>query len=224
MIYKIAEKFVSINGEGERAGQLAVFIRMCGCNLKCSYCDTWWANEENVAYTDMSLEDIVSYIKETKVNNITLTGGEPLLYRENQDSKSLLEAISGIEGAFLEIETNGSIDLSPYRNIRDNISFTMDYKLPDSGMEDKMCHDNFQILRKNDVVKFVSGSVKDLVRAKEIIDRYCLTEKCNVYISPVFGRIQPVEIVNFMIDNNMNKVNLQLQMHKIIWDPDKKGV
>ena len=224
MKYKIAETFVSINGEGTKAGQLAVFLRLCGCNLRCSYCDTMWANKEDVPYTEMTLDEIVAYIKETKVKNITLTGGEPLLDREGEDVVSLLKAISEIDDVSVEIETNGSVNLSKFININDNIAFTMDYKLPGSGMEHKMCHENFRYLRECDTVKFVSGSLEDLNRARQIISENDLTRKCHVYISPVFGRIQPVEIVNYMMENKMNDVNLQLQMHKVIWDPDKKGV
>ncbi len=224
MKYKIAEKFISINGEGTKAGQLAVFIRLCGCNLRCSYCDTKWANEADVKYTEMTVEEIVCYIKECGVKNVTLTGGEPLLKRSDEDSWTLLKAISDIPNVNIEIETNGSIDLKEYMNINNNISFTMDYKLPGSGMESRMCLANFDYLRACDTVKFVSGGEEDLLKAKQIVDEYKLTEKCHVYISPVFGRIEPVQIVDFMIENRMNDVNLQLQMHKVIWDPDKKGV
>ena len=83
---------------------------------------------------------------------------------------------------------------------------------------------NFDVLNKNDTVKFVSGSIEDLKRAKDVIEKYNLTQKCGVYISPVFGQIEPAEIVEFMKENLMNDVNLQIQMHKVIWDPDKRGV
>ena len=78
-VYQVVEKFVSINGEGRRAGELAVFIRMKGCNLRCTYCDTLWANEADCESTEMTVDEIVSYIEESKVKNVTLTGGEPLL-------------------------------------------------------------------------------------------------------------------------------------------------
>lgn len=223
MKYKIAEKFVSINGEGTKAGQLAVFIRLCGCNLNCSYCDTTWANEKDVEYTEMTAEEIASYIEDIGVKNITLTGGEPLLERKGEDTRYLLEALSKVEGVNVEIETNGSIDLATFTDIPD-ISFTMDYKLPGSGMEDRMKLDNFMVLRSQDTVKFVSGSREDLLKAKEIIEKYHLYDKCNIYISPVFGKLSPEEIVDFMIENKMNNVNLQLQLHKFIWDPEKRGV
>ena len=100
----------------------------------------------------------------------------------------------------------------------------MDYKLPVSGMEDKMCLKNFDILTYKDTVKFVSGSIEDLERAREIIERYGLIDKCHVYISPVFGKINLPDIVEYMKEHKMNKVNMQLQMHKFIWDPQERGV
>ena len=100
----------------------------------------------------------------------------------------------------------------------------MDYKLPSSGMEKHMCLENFEILKKKDTVKFVSGSIEDLKKALEIIRKYDLSRRCHVYISPVFGSIEPAKIVDFMVENKLNDVNLQLQLHKFIWDPNMRGV
>lgn len=221
VFFNIAEKFISINGEGVKAGQTAVFIRFTGCNLSCSYCDTKWANEKNVPYTKMTAEEIVCYIKNTGIKNVTLTGGEPLI---QSNVKLLMELISKENDLCCEIETNGSVSLKPFSDIKNRPSFTMDYKLPSSGMENYMMTENFNLLTLRDTVKFVSGNYDDLMRAKEIMDKYKLYGKVNLYISPVFGSIEPVEIVKFMTENKMNNVNLQLQMHKIIWDADMKGV
>lgn len=219
--FKVVEKFVSINGEGVKVGQLAVFIRFLGCNLNCEYCDTKWANKADAQYEVMNEFEIYKYIKDTGIKNVTLTGGEPL-FRENMDV--LLRILGVDEGLNIEIETNGSIDISQYLDSCKNISFTMDYKLSSSGMEEQMCLDNMQHLRDIDTVKFVVGSIKDLERAKDIIKKYELTGKCHIYLSPVFGMIDPKDIVEFMKNNYMNDINLQLQLHKFIWDPDKKGV
>ena len=219
--YSVVEKFVSINGEGTKAGQLAVFVRFAGCNLDCNYCDTKWANKHDVKFDTLTEFEIYDYIKSTGVTNVTLTGGEPLL-RDNIEN--LLRILSSDKSLFVEIETNGSVDLAPYRDISENVSFTLDYKLPGSGMESKMNMDNYEELSKVDTVKFVVSDVTDLDKARQIILDYKLIEKCNVYLSPVFGRIEPVEIVNYMIEHKMNKINMQLQMHKIIWDPEMKGV
>ena len=221
MDFKVVEKFVSINGEGRLCGQLAIFIRFAGCNLNCSYCDTTWANEKNVSYDLMSSTDIYEYIKSTKVKNITLTGGEPLL---QNGILELLEVLSKDTELSVEIETNGSVLINKFCNIKNPPSFTMDYKLPSSNMEDKMDLANFEYLTKNDTVKFVCGSLDDLSKSKYIIDKYNLIDKASVYISPVFGKINISDMVDFMKDNNMNNVNLQIQIHKIIWDQNKRGV
>ena len=218
---KVVEKFVSINGEGSKAGQLAVFVRFAGCNLDCVYCDTKWANEENVSYSEMSKEEIYEYIKNTGIKNITVTGGEPLL----QDGiYEFLEYLSLDKELYVEIETNGSVDISLFKKIDNTPSFTMDYKLDYSNMENKMFLDNLKKLDKRDVIKFVSGSQKDLEILKNIVEKYNLIERTKVYVSPVFGAIEPSVIVDWMIENNLNGMNLQIQMHKIIWDPEKKGV
>lgn len=221
MHFKVIEKFVSINGEGRLSGQLAIFIRFAGCNLDCSYCDTKWANEENAEYELMNEQEIYEYIKSTKVRNVTLTGGEPLL---QNNIIELLNVLSTDNNLSVEIETNGSVFLSQFTNIKNPPSFTMDYKLPSSNMEQKMLVDNFKYLTKNDTVKFVSGSIDDLEKAKYIINQHDLINKTNVYISPIFGDIHMADIVDFMQKYNMNGVTLQVQLHKIIWDPNERGV
>ena len=219
--YKVVEKFISINGEGVFAGQLAVFIRFQGCNLACSFCDTSWANAKDAPFTFMTEHQIYDYIKETGIKNVTLTGGEPLLV---PDILILLQLLATDNFLRVEIETNGSIDLNSFVGISNSPAFTMDYKLPGSLMEVNMLVSNFKILSKQDTVKFVVGSAQDLNRTKDIITKYGLTTKCHVYISPVFGNIELEEIVNFLIKNCLNDVTMQLQMHKVIWDPNKRGV
>lgn len=220
MEYKVAEKFVSINGEGTRSGQLAVFIRFCGCNLNCSFCDTTWVNEEDTEYSLMDEIQIVEYIMETGIKNVTLTGGEPLM----QHGIRILVQMLTDKGLYVEIETNGSVAINEYKDIVPLPSFTLDYKLPGSGMEKHMNTDNFNYISHNDTVKFVAGDIKDLERFREIIDEYNLVDKCNVYLSPVYGSIEPVMLVEYMKEHRLNGVNMQLQMHKIIWSPDKRGV
>ncbi|MBQ8107390.1 MAG: putative 7-carboxy-7-deazaguanine synthase QueE [Ruminococcus sp.] len=220
MSFFVAEKFVSINGESCLAGEPAVFIRFRGCNLDCGYCDTKWANTPRCPAREMSAEEIIKYVHSTGVVNVTLTGGEPLLQREIY---SLIEGLMQA-GHHVEIETNGSISIKELSQKPCRAAFTLDYKLPDSGMEKMMLTENYDYLESCDAVKFVSGSLRDLEKALQIITKYDLTKKCRVYISPVFGRIQPEKIVEFMIENKMNHVRLQLQLHKFIWDPDKRGV
>ena len=219
--YKVVEIFSSINGEGTRAGQLAVFVRMQGCNLNCTYCDTKWANEADAKSHWTSTEEILELLRSLEIKNVTITGGEPLLQEEIGE---LLEAMAKEENLRVEIETNGSVPLQPFAEIPNGPSFTMDYKLPGSGMEKYMLPENFAVLRAQDTVKFVVKDYEDLCRARDVIREYDLTEKCHVYLSPVYGQIELENIVNFMKDNRLNDVNMQLQMHKIIWDSEMRGV
>ena len=179
-VFHVVEKFVSINGEGQHAGELAVFIRLRGCNLSCSYCDTRWACTDVVESTDMTEDEIVTYVKETGVRRVTLTGGEPLLAK---DISLLLEAFSREKNILVEIETNGSVFIGDFAKIDNPPAFTLDYKLAGSGMEDKMELSNFKYLQKKDTVKFVCSDVTELDRVCEIVDEYLLSEKCTVLIT-----------------------------------------
>ena len=219
--YKVVEIFESINGEGKKAGQLALFIRFQKCNLNCSYCDTKWANKDDSPYSLMSLEELYKKVVESGIKNITITGGEPLL---QENIEIFLKKLAENPEISVEIETNGSINLKKFREIKNGPSFTMDYKLPKSNMKKFMDLENFKYLTKKDTVKFVASDIDDLEIAREIIEKYSLVEKCAVYISPVFGKIELSSIVDFMKKYNMNGVNMQLQIHKIIWDPEAKGV
>ena len=220
-VFHVVEKFVSINGEGQHAGELAVFVRLRGCNLKCNYCDTRWACTEDAKAEKMTEAEIVSYVTSTGVKRVTLTGGEPLLVDNAID---LLEAFAAHKDIFVEIETNGSVDIHPFAEIDNPPAFTLDYKLKGSGMEDRMLTDNFKYLKAKDTVKFVCSDVSELDRVCEIVDRYRISDKCTAIISPVFGRIEPADMVDYLITHKRNDIRLQLQLHKFIWDPNKRGV
>ena len=214
---QVIEKFVSINGEGLRQGELAVFIRFANCNLRCSYCDTTYSFIDP-KYNDESIDEIIEYINSKHVKNITLTGGEPLIQK---DIEILINRLVELNYN-VEIETNGSVDIKKYLN--DKISFTLDYKLPTSLMEHFMNVSNYEYITKKDSVKFVCGSKDDLCKALEIMNKYDLINKTNCLLSPVFNEIKLEDMVDFMVQNNLNDVRLCLQIHKIIWDPNKRGV
>lgn len=223
---KVVEIFESINGEGTRAGEPAVFVRFHGCNLNCSFCDTKWANEPNCPTKDMTPQEIYDYVSSKGIRDVTLTGGEPLLQK---DMQNLLVLFGSNKNLSVEIETNGSVDIKPFFSIKTPNGdyrpiFTLDYKLPISGCENKMLVSNYNYLTRKDTVKFVVGDYSDLERAHEIIAENDLTKKCHVFFSPVFGSINPQEIVKFMLEKKLNNVKLQLQLHKIIWDPNARGV
>lgn len=215
MKYPIVEIFTSINGEGKKAGELATFIRVRECNLHCSYCDTRYACEKDSPCTFMEIDEILSKVE---AKNVTLTGGEPLLC---EGIGKLIEALKDYQ---VEIETNGSIDILPFTKLNHRPSFTLDYKCPSSKMEAFMNLDNYKYLSSEDTVKFVVGSLEDLEKMKEITKKYDLISRCHVYLSPVFGQIEPATMVDFMKENQMDGVRLQLQLHKFIWNPDKRGV
>ena len=206
-VFKIAESFVSINGEGKKAGRLSMFIRLRGCNLNCFYCDTKWAISKKGEADLMTASEVAQLVKESGVDLVTLTGGEPLL---DENISGLIGSILSLPKTELEIETNGSIPIRPWRERDARFSMTMDYKLPSSGMEESMCLENMEELKPWD--------------AKEVIERFSLCEKAIVYFSPVFGAIPPDEIVEFMKEHRMNKVRFQIQIHKVVWDPERKGV
>ena len=219
--FNVVERFVSINGEGQHAGELAVFIRLRGCNLSCSYCDTRWACSFDSAAEEMTEDDIYNYIKGTNIKRVTLTGGEPLI---SKDIDILLNKLGSDNDIYTEIETNGSISIEPFTKIKNRPAFTLDYKLSGSGMEDKMNLSNYEFLQKIDTVKFVCSDISEMDKVCELVDKYSLSSKCTVLISPVFGSIEPRDMVDYLILHQRNDIRLQLQLHKFIWDPDKRGV
>lgn len=211
----VNEIFTSIEGEGIRMGYPVTFIRLYGCNLNCSYCDTRYSCEGQDG-TEMSVSEVIEKAKEAGVERITLTGGEPLIH------KNVEELVDGLvnEGFEVNIETNGSIDIYPY--IKENVIITMDYKSISSGMTDKMNHKNLKYLRNQDVLKFVVEDKKDLDDMKRIIETY--SPSCSIFVSPVFGKIELPDMVDYIKDNKLNECRVQVQLHKIIWEPTKRGV
>ena len=211
---KVVEIFKSLDGEGLRAGFPATFIRLEGCNLRCSYCDTRYSYQ-NAEYTIMTPEEIYTKVYKLGCNRITLTGGEPLIH---EDVEQLVDILTQ-NGFEVNIETNGSINISNYIN-KPNVIITMDYKCPSSGMCDEMLLTNLPILRRGDVLKFVVGSKEDLDACRDLIKRV----DCQIYISPVFGKIELKEIAEYILEHDMQNCRLQVQLHKIVWDPAQRGV
>ena len=217
--YKVNEIFLSIDGEGYRTGLPVVFIRLYGCNLNCSYCDTRYSCEQQ-EYKEMSLYDILAQVLSYGVPRVTLTGGEPLIHPGVKDLIVSLVA-NDIE---VNIETNGAVDLDEFIEFKYNskVVFTMDYKCKSSGMEDKMILSNLEFLQPKDVIKFVVSNYNEMEKMEYILE----SSKCKaqVYVSPVFGAIEPSELVEYVLENKLNNVKVQVQLHKIIWEPTKRGV
>lgn len=217
---KVVEIFQSIDGEAFNAGKITNFIRLAGCNLRCNYCDTIYGQRLSDG-KEMSIDNILKKL-DKDIKNITLTGGEPLLYKEN--AYNLLNALIK-EGYNVSVETNGSIDMQDFIKDFPNVSFIVDYKSPSSEMEDKMIINNFNILRENDCVKFVVGNINDLEKMEKVYRETKLVYgKTPIFVSPVFEKIDLVDIVEFLKNKKLNDIKMQIQMHKIIWSPETKGV
>lgn len=221
---KISEIFLSIDGEGIRTGYPVIFIRAHNCNLRCSYCDSLYAVDGD-EYTEMSVDEIMDEVVKYTTHRITFTGGEPLIQK---DALDLIKRL--VRGGYeVNIETNGSVDLSCVRDpswcfglMKDNIIITMDWKSITSNMSQHMRLGNLKHLTSNDALKFVVGSTADLEQMKELVTTNEL--KCNIFVSPIFGQIEPSDIVKYVLDNDLNNVRVQLQIHKIIWDSNMRGV
>jgi 7-carboxy-7-deazaguanine synthase len=210
---KVNEIFYSIQGEGTKAGLPCIFIRLTYCNLRCSYCDTEYAFYEG---KDLSIEEIIASIKKYNCNLVEITGGEPLFQEESLTlMKNLCD--SGYE---VMLETSGSLAIE---NIDNRVKIIMDLKTPSSLMEKKNLYQNIKFLKQTDEVKFVIGNKKDYDWSKQIIKEYKLSEKCEILFSIVFGKLENRKLVEWILKDNLN-VRFQTQLHKYIWEPNKKGV
>jgi 7-carboxy-7-deazaguanine synthase len=214
---KLSEIFFSVQGEGIRAGMPCTFVRLHGCGLRCSYCDTPYALDHRVGGEWRSFEEIAAEVRKYPTRFVEFTGGEPLEQPEvHQLIRELLD-----EGYTVAVETGGHIDISTCdpRVIR-----IVDLKTPSSGMMKRNNYQNIQHLTRQDEVKFVCGSHEDYEWSRDIIRQYDLPNRvAAVLISPVFGQIEPVELVNRILEDGLD-VRFQLQMHKFIWEPDRRGV
>lgn len=219
---KINEIFKSISGEASRAGYPATFIRTFGCSLLCNYCDTLYA-VKGCDYVEMTPEQILEECNKLGVKRIVLTGGEPLIQKDAAQLCSLL-CQNNYE---VEIETNGKEDLAKFQTQlgarrNNNLTYTMDYKTFTSGMVHQMCQRNLSFLTSRDVIKFVVGSKEDLELMANVLDNNKVA--AQVFVSPVFGAIDPKDIVDFILANNMLECRLQLQIHKLIYPVNMRGV
>ena len=209
----INEIYYSIQGESSLAGEPCVFIRLTYCNLRCSYCDT-----EHAFYNgkEMSIKDIIKKIKQWSCKLIEVTGGEPLL---QSDCITLLNELIKLKYKVM-LETSGSL---PLNKVPNEVIKIIDFKCPSSKMKHKNLWEILKDISPHDEIKFVIGDRKDYEWAKEKIYELNLNKICTILFSPVFNSIEPRKIVQWILKDNA-PVRFQLQMHKIIWEPDKLGV
>lgn len=210
----VNEIFHSIQGESSWAGLRCVFIRLTACDLRCTYCDTTYAFSEGKR---MPLEEVLAQALTFDCPLVEVTGGEPLL----QPAALLLMSALCDAGRTVLLETSGAHDIS---RVDSRVHRIMDLKTPGSGECVRNVWSNLEHLTLRDEVKFVIGSREDYEWARDQVRKFNLSQRVRcVLFSPVFGQIEPVEIVNAILEDNLD-VRFQLQLHKIVWDPKQRGV
>ena len=211
---KINEIYLSVQGESTWAGLPCVFVRLTGCDLRCTYCDTEYAFYEGIRKT---LGDILTEVLAFDCRLVEITGGEPLL------QKNVLPLMMALcdAGRTVLIETSGAHDIS---KIDPRVHRIMDLKTPSSGEVRKNLYSNLACLSQRDEVKFVIGSREDYEWTRGQINDHRLSERVKaVLLSPVFGSLEPREIVDWMLADRL-PARFQLQLHKFIWEPRTRGV
>lgn len=211
---KVCEIFTSIQGESTYAGLPCTFVRLAGCNLRCLYCDTKYSYGDGI---EMTPGNIISRVGLAGVALVEITGGEPLLQKEETRllTRDLLE-----EGYEVLIETNGSCSI---QGIDEKAVIILDIKTPGSGVSAAMDFSNFDHLRPSDEIKFVICDRADYDWSKDVIAKYGLTDKAKVLFSPALEMIAPAQLAGWIVGDRL-QVRLNLQIHKYIFGPDERGV
>jgi 7-carboxy-7-deazaguanine synthase len=214
---KINEIFYSIQGEGSRAGLPCVFVRLHGCGLRCSWCDTPYALDHREGGEMMETGDVLSRIASFRCDFVELTGGEPL---EQEAAFPFLTELCD-QGFTVAVETGGHVDIA---RVDPRVIVIMDLKCPASGMSKKNLLENIAYLKPTDEVKFVISNREDYEWTRALIEREHLSQRCGeILLSPVFGAIEARDLAAWILEDRL-PVRMQLQMHKFIWDPDTRGV
>ncbi len=203
---RITEIFLSLQGESSTVGWPTVFIRLTGCPLRCTYCDTGYAFKGG---SWMSIHHILQTVADLGAHHVTVTGGEPLAQRACTD---LLTELCD-KGYQVSLETSGALDVS---GIDPRVMKVMDLKTPSSGEIDKNLYDNIARLNKHDEVKFVICDQQDFQWAKRQLDKWKLTEQCDVLFSPCHGQMDATELADQILKDKL-PVRFQLQLHKLLW-------
>jgi 7-carboxy-7-deazaguanine synthase len=210
---RITEIFHSIQGESTHAGRPCVFVRLTGCPLRCTWCDTEYAFYGGRELTD---DDILTKIRAFDCSLVELTGGEPLA------QSACFPFVSKLcdAGYTVLIETSGAIDITA---VDPRAHVILDVKCPGSGMTDRMHWSNLQKLTAKDEAKFVLADRADYDWACEVVNRYDLTSRCSVLFSPAFGTLELRHLADWVLADRL-PIRVQTQLHKLIWTPDMRGV
>ncbi len=213
MVMRITEIFHSIQGESSYVGQPCVFVRLTGCPLRCTWCDTDYAFYGG---QESSIDDIVLKVERYGCRLVEVTGGEPLAQPE---SLPLMTRLCDA-GYTVLLETSGAIDMGP---VDPRVHVILDVKCPGSGMTDRMHWPNLSLLTTKDEAKFVLADRTDYDWAREVLAEHDLASRCSVHFSPVFASLDLRQLAEWILADRL-PVRFQLQMHKYIWAPDMRGV
>ena len=204
---RVTEIFYSLQGETRTVGLPTVFVRLTGCPLRCSFCDTAYAFHGG---TKMDISDIVAKVQTYQPRYVTVTGGEPLAQKS---CFSLLKALCDL-GVEVSLETSGAINIA---DVDPRVVGVMDLKTPGSGEESKNRYENISLLKQTDQLKFVICDRNDYDWACNKIVEFNLAEQCEVLLSPVHGELQPADIADWILEDKL-AVRLQVQLHKYLWN------
>jgi len=210
---KVCEIFSSIQGESTFAGLPCVFVRLAGCALNCRWCDTDYARGES---QKMSLDQIATVVRGFGLPLVELTGGEPL---EQVGSIELMKLLLE-EGFEILLETNGAEDIS---KVPAGVRRIMDVKCPSSGMAGRMRWSNFDFITQGDEIKFVIAGREDFAYALKVIEQYHLVQRCPVLLAPVWGELEPTHLAGWILESAL-PLRMQMQLHKVIWGIEARGV
>ena len=203
---RITEIFYSLQGESHTVGLPTVFVRLTGCPLRCQYCDTTYAFKGGNL---MSLPEILNTIKQYKTSYVTVTGGEPLAQKE---CIALLKMLCDANYN-VSLETSGALSVA---DVDSRVSKVMDLKTPGSQEVMRNDYKNIDYLNAHDQVKIVICHEEDYLWAKEIITKYQITSRCQVFFSPSYQQLDNSELADWMLRDQLD-VRFQLQLHKVIW-------
>lgn len=203
---RISEIFYSLQGETSRVGLPTVFVRLTGCPLRCSYCDTSYAFSGG---QDMSIAQILDEVAQHHARYVTVTGGEPLAQR---DCLPLLSALCDA-GYEVSLETGGALDVG---GVDARVMKVVDIKTPASGEAGKNLWGNLAALNAHDEIKFVLCDEADYIWAKQVLHERALNEKCVVLFAPVQGKLSPTDLAEWILRDHL-PVRMQVQLHKLLW-------
>jgi len=210
---RITEIFHSIQGESSYAGQPCVFVRLTGCPLRCTWCDTDYAFYGG---NEFSIDEVLAKVQTYGCRLVEVTGGEPLVQPK---SLPLMTRLCDA-GYTVLLETSGAVNIAP---VDPRAHVILDVKCPGSGMTDRMHWPNLSQLAAKDEAKFVMADRADYDWSREILTQYDVASRCPVLFSPVFGLLDARQLAEWILADRL-PVRFQLQMHKYIWAPDMRGV